>query len=405
MITASHNPREYNGYKVSWEHGGQIGEEIASAILQRMQAIDPTSIATSPARAEIAILGAPMDVRYLQRIDAHVIDRAPLADLKVVYDPLFGCGRRFVGPALFRAGVRPENLSIVEAHANPPEGHALGDFVGLKSPNPASPGALDLAIARAKSVGADIVLSTDPDSDRLVAAIPIEGVWTRLQANETWPVLLDDRLRKLKAKGKLPKDAVVVRSWVTTQLIDKVAADYGIPTIEVPTGFKWIAEQMLDHDVLAGFEESDGMSIGSHTREKDAQLAAVLVAETAAEARAQKKTLADLRDALYQRHGRHEAIVTDLTFEGVEGRRSIAKIRDVLAHRPEQIFGAGGAIEQKYDGARAKMADGTRVTVRPSGTEPKVKVYVEKIGRGEETVKEAHRLLDEVADRIRTETR
>jgi phosphoglucomutase len=411
MITASHNPKVYNGYKVSWEHGGQIGQEIAAAILARMRNIGSLDADVAIARpsgttshAALIRLAGEMDEKYLASIDAHVLDRKPLSELTVVYDPLYGCGRTLLPAALIRAGVRPNRLHLVEEHAHAPAGKALGDFDGLKSPNPASPGVLDAAIAKARAIGADLVLSTDPDADRLVAAVPTApGAWSVLPANQTWPVLLDHRLRALKARGRLSADGVIVRSWVTTRLLDAVAAQHGVRTIEVPTGFKWIAEQMIAHDVLGGFEESDGMSIGTHTREKDALLAAVLVAETAARARREAKTLADLRDELFVRFGKHEARVLDLTFEGADGRNAIGRVTDALARDPSSIFGSSAAarFEHRYDGARAFLSDGTTITVRPSGTEPKVKVYVEAIVRSEEAAGGARQLLDETADRIR----
>jgi phosphoglucomutase len=402
MITASHNPKIYNGYKVSWDHGGQIGKEIADAILEKMAGIDgaaiPQAAGAETLRGETVPLGRDMDERYLASIDAHVTDRRALGQLKVVYDPLYGCGRALVPEALRRAGVKPENLIRVEAHAHAPKDAALGDFVGLASPNPSSAGTLDRAIAKAKAIGADLVLATDPDSDRLVAAIPDHGTWRVLRANETWPVVLDERLKALKARGELDPKGAVVRSWVTTSLLDKIAGAYGLETIETPTGFKWIADAMLERNVLGGFEESDGMSVGSHTREKDAQLAAVLVAQAAGTLRARGQTLGDGLDALYARYGRHQAIVEDLTFDGVEGRAAIDRIRSLLAKTPEKVFTeAGASIEPRYDGVRAKLEDGTTITVRPSGTEPKVKVYVEAVGAPED----ASRLLADVSARIR----
>jgi phosphoglucomutase len=305
-----------------------------------------------------------------------------------------------VPEALRRAGVPPDAIRIVEEHAAAPEGHTLGDFHGISSPNPSSKGVLDRAIALAKETGADVVVATDPDADRLcVATKDASGEWRVLPANETWSVLLDQKLATMQAKGLLPADAVVVRSWVTTEMLDRIAESYGLEAEQVPTGFKWIGELMTRKNVLAGFEESDGMSMGTHTREKCAQLAAVLAAEAAAQAKAQGTTIIGLREALEAKHGRHEARVQDLSFEGIEGREAIGRIKTVLARSPEKVFSeAGTQIEQRYDGTRARLPSGAVVTVRPSGTEPKVKVYVEQIGGAEGR---ADRTLREIARRIR----
>jgi phosphoglucomutase len=381
MITASHNPREYNGYKVSWDHGGQIGKEIADSILKRRQKVSPSEIATQGGSEPIA-LGDGMDEEYISSISSHVLEKGLMSQLRVLYDPLYGAGRKILPEALARGGVNPKNITVLAEHADAPKGHTLGDFVGISSPNPSSKGVLDLAISRAKEVGADLVLATDPDADRLVAAVKDKsGGFTIMRANDLWPIVLDHRLATLKARGEIPENAAVVRSWVTSALIDAVASSYGVPTVETPTGFKWIAEVMVERPVLGGFEESDGMSIGTHTREKCGQLAGVVVAEAAAAAKAKGKTLLDVRDDLFAKHGKYEAIVEDLTFEGVEGRQAIQRVKETLAKKPEALWKGAGA-ENRYDGTRVKLEDGTTITVRPSGTEPKIKIYVEKIGEG-----------------------
>lgn len=389
MITASHNPKDDNGYKISWEHGGQIGPEIADAIFSRMTELLPeTGVFAAPTaapparRAEVVTLGHEVDEAYLKQLTAHVLDHAALADLRVVYDPLYGCGRRLLPEALLRAGLRAENLTMVEAHARPPAHGELGDFVGLTSLNPADRGVLDEAFALARAWGADLVLATDPDADRLVAGIEVDGAWTRLAANQTWPMVLEDRLTALAARGELTPDMVVVRSWVTTSLLDAIARAHGIRAVEVPTGFKWIAEEMTRRNVVGGFEESDGMSVGTHTREKDALLAALLVAEMAARAKARGETLAERLDGLARRFGRHENLARHLSFAGLEGRRALDRVRAVLCADPSAPFPADEVAEvtARHDGVEARLRAGTRVIIRPSGTEAKLKVYVEQVG-------------------------
>jgi phosphoglucomutase len=245
-----------------------------------------------------------------------------------------------------------------------------------------------------------LVLGTDPDSDRLEAkVVGKDGSATTLPSNDLWPIVLEEWLRALQADGRLPTDAIVVRSFVTSSLIDKVAAAFGIASIETPTGFKWIAEQMTTKTVLGGFEESNGMSIGTHTREKCAQLAAVMVAWTAARGASRGMSLVDMRDDQHRRYGKYEAKTLDLSFDGVEGRQAMGKIKAVLSDDPKRVFPEDGVriqvLEAGFDATRAHYKDGTVITVRPSGTEPKMKVYVESHGEGD-------KLAQAVAQRIRT---
>lgn len=412
-VTASHNPKEYNGYKVYWEDGAQLPPQHADQIAKNLEKID---IFTGPKTMDfdeavksgmITIFGEDCDKRFLEEVMKMVNDYdsvAKVADtFKVVYTPFHGCGHKLVPEALRRLGVKhiicePEQMKID------------GDFPTVKSPNPENPEGFYLAIDLAKKEGANFIIGTDPDSDRVgVMVQKADGEFQVVTGNQMGVLLLDYLIGAMKRAGTLPADAAMCKSLVSTEMARKVAESNGVACYDTFTGFKFMAEKMgqlegaHEKTVIMSFEESYGYMIGHYVRDKDAVTASMLIAEMAAWYATQGMTLADALQALFEKYGWYGEKTLNLVMPGVDGVEKMAKLMaDLRANPPKEIGGVkvvayrdykpgietnvltGETTEMELKGSnvlRYHTEDGTAIIVRPSGTEPKVKVYVLTLGK------------------------
>ena len=406
VITASHNPAKYNGYKVYWSHGGQCAPEQAASILACINAVPMFGETTcdfdaAVADGRITMIGDAEDEAYyaacLSVRPYPELLREKGASLPIVYTPLHGSGNLPVRELLRRAGV--SNVAVVPEQAEPD-----GAFPTVSAPNPEDPNAFRLAFALAEQTGARVALATDPDADRLGVAVKrSDGEWAVLTGNQIGCLLLEHLLSALSEKGALPKNGAVVKSLVSTQLADAIAARYGVAMIDVLTGFRFISEQIDrfaatgEKTFLFGFEESYGFLAGGHSRDKDAILSAVLAAEMCVSYAERGMTLYDGLQALYRTYGYYKERVASYTLEGKAGMERIAaamqSLRDDpvrslagLPVRAAEDYAAGvrlsadGAAEPltlpKTNLIRLLLDGGAWVVVRPSGTEPKLKLYI-----------------------------
>jgi len=423
VITASHNPPQYNGYKVYWEHGGQTGPEQAEEIFKRIERAGYFSVSGMPEsealeRGLLQYIGTEIDEEYYKATSSLLLDpellRRAGEELKVVYTPLHGAGRVPVTRLLSRVGVK--NLFVVPEQAEP-----NGDFPTVKAPNPEFPEAFELGIRLADEKGADLILATDPDSDRLGVAVRRgEGGFALLTGNQIGSLLIHYILSTRAEKGTLPKNGLVVKSIVSTSMADAVCAHYGVEMRHVLTGFRFISEQIAEcvrtgeRTFLFGFEESYGFLAGSFARDKDAVCAAMLVAEAAAKYAQEGKTLYDVLGDMYATYGYFAESVKSYTLEGKAGVEKIARAMAMLRGEEIKTFG-GLAVESREDlkagerryadgrveGTGLPRADvlryflegGSWLCVRPSGTEPKLKLYIGGAAGGK-------RELDELLARL-----
>lgn len=402
MITASHNPKEYNGYKVYGEDGGQMVPEAVETIVTELEKIsDIFNITLDLDDKNIQIIDQELDDKYLENIATITVDKELVANegksLKFVYTPLHGTGQYIGEKALQQAGFT--NYSIVKEQAV-----IDGDFPTVKKPNPEDAAALEMAINYAQNNGADVVVATDPDADRMGAAVKLaDGTFQVLTGNQIAAVLVNYLLTAKKNTNTLPKNGAIVTSVVSSRFASKVADSFGIITADVLTGFKYIAatideyEATKEHTFLFGFEESFGYLVKPFSHDKDAIQALVLFAEVSAYYKSQGKTFADGLQELFEKFGYFEEKTISLDFPGIHGNDEmaaiIAKFRD---NQPSKIGDLNvirtqdfsTATETTADGETAKLPqpkanvlkywleDGSWVAVRPSGTEPKLKFYI-----------------------------
>lgn len=412
VITASHNPKEYNGYKAYWSDGAQVVAPHDRAIIAEVRAVTSVEdirfadFEEAKAAGMIVLIGREVDEAYLQAIEsvrlAKDLDPAFAADLRIVYSPLHGTGVTLIPEALRRWGF--SQVILVEEQATPD-----GTFPTAPRPNPEERPAMRLALAKAARERADLVMATDPDADRIGIAVPdARGEWVLLSGNETASLMVHFICERLKAQGRLPADGVVVKTIVTTELIAAIARAHGLAVEDVLTGFKWIGAKIRAWEdarvaglpaktFLFGGEESYGYLVGTHARDKDAVVCACVIAEMAAWAKSQGKTLLDLLDDLHERHGVHLESLRSLERAGLSGLEEIrGMMRRLRAAPPTEI--AGHPVETLMDvqaGTRRRLADGReeaidlprsdvlhftlrgggKVVARPSGTEPKIKFY------------------------------
>lgn len=406
VITASHNPAKYNGYKVYWSHGGQCTPEQAADILRRIQLVPMFAarlceLDEAVADGRVTMVGKEEDEAYyaasLSVLPYPDLLREKGGSLPIVYTPLHGTGNLPVRELLRRAGVT--NVSVVPEQAEPD-----GAFPTVHAPNPEDPDAFRLAIQLAERTGAHVCLATDPDADRLgVAVKKHDGGWAVLTGNQIGCLLLEHLLSALSEQGRLPKNGVVIKSIVSTRLADAIAARYGVQLIDVLTGFRFISEQIDafqksgEKQFLFGFEESYGFLAGGFSRDKDAILSAVLAAEMCVAFAERGMTLYDGLQALYRTYGFYHERVASYTLEGKAGIERIAATMDALRREPvtavagltvaatedydaRQRTDAGGAVAPlslpRSNLIRLLLADGSWIVVRPSGTEPKLKLYI-----------------------------
>lgn len=391
MVTASHNPKEYNGYKVFWSDGAQITSPVDKDIVAEVNAITDPSMVKFEATdecGEIETMGAQMDEDYLNDILSLMLSpeaRAKHTDLKFVYTPLHGTGVRLVPEALKRLGFK--NVYHV-----PDQDVSDGNFPTVMSPNPEEPSALKMAIETADRENADIVLATDPDADRMgIAVRDNDGKIVLFNGNQTGSMLTYYILTRWKELGKLDSTKYVVKTIVTTELIRAIAEKFGVKVYNVLTGFKYIAEIVKQNEgkgeFICGGEESYGFNVGEFVRDKDAVIACSMVAECACWAAEQGKTLYQLLQDIYKEFGYYRESLTSLVRKGKSGVEEIAKIMSDLRTTPPTEL-AGSPVTKIIDYNKPEETGlpksnvlqffneaGDVVSVRPSGTEPKIKFY------------------------------
>ncbi len=391
MITASHNPKEYNGYKVFWSDGAQVISPVDKDIVAEVAKItDPSMVKFERGEnaAPIEVMSHEMDEAYLNAVSTLMLSpeaRERHKDIKIVYTPIHGSGVSIIPEFLAKLGF--ENIYHV-----PEQDVVDGNFPTVDSPNPEEPGALAMAVEVANREGADVVMATDPDADRLgIAVRDNEGKMVLLNGNQTASILTYYILRRWDELGKLDSTKYCVKTIVTTELIRAIAAKYGVKVYNVLTGFKWIANIVKENEgkgeFICGGEESYGFNIGEFVRDKDAPISCAMVAECAAWAADQGKTLYQLLQDIYAEFGYYKESLISVVRKGKAGAEEIAAIMTNYRNNPPKEM-AGSPVVKVIDYSKPETTGlpasnvlqfyneaGDVVTVRPSGTEPKIKFY------------------------------
>ncbi|AAT87062.1 phosphoglucomutase [Streptococcus pyogenes JRS4] len=411
MVTASHNPAPFNGYKVYGQDGGQLPPADADALTDFIRAIENpfavelADLDESKSSGLIQVIGEDVDMEYLREVKDVNINQVLInnfgKDMKIVYTPLHGTGEMLTRRALAQAGF--ESVVVVESQAK-----ADPDFSTVKSPNPESQAAFALAEELGREVDADVLVATDPDADRLGVEIrQPDGSYKNLSGNQIGAIIAKYILEAHKTAGTLPENAALAKSIVSTELVTKIAESYGATMFNVLTGFKFIAEKIQEfeekhnHTYMFGFEESFGYLIKPFVRDKDAIQAVLLVAEIAAYYRSRGLTLADGIDEIYKEYGYFAEKTISVTLSGVDGAAEIKKIMDKFRENgPKQFDNTDIVLLEDFQKQTATKNDGTIsnlttppsnvlkytladdswIAVRPSGTEPKIKFYIATIG-------------------------
>ena len=407
-VTASHNPKEYNGYKVYWEDGAQLPPKHADQVAKKMKELDVFNCVKradydeAVAQGLITLMGAETDEKFLANVMAQVNDKAVVEQVAdtftMVYTPFHGTGYKLIPEALRRLGMKhvicvPEQMVID------------GNFPTVASPNPENPEGFYLAVDLAKANGADFILGSDPDADRVGIMVKTsDGEFRVISGNQTGVLLLDYLIGAKRRTGKMPENPVALKTIVTTEMARKVAEDNGLKCYDTFTGFKFLAEKKDkleasgEGKVIFSYEESYGYMLGDYVRDKDAVSASVELTEMAAWYASQGMTLYDAIQALYKKYGYFAEKTHNLVMPGLDGLKDMANLMKSLRENPPaEISGVRVAVRKDYaDGSvidcatgekttmelsgsnvlRFEMADGTSVIVRPSGTEPKIKVYI-----------------------------
>ena len=415
MITASHNPAPFNGYKVYGEDGGQMPPHDADALTTYIRAIEnPFAVEVADVEAEkasglIEVIGEAVDAEYLKEVKDVNINPTLIEefgkDMKIVYTPLHGTGEMLARRALAQAGF--DSVQVVEAQAT-----SDPDFSTVKSPNPESQAAFALAEELGRQVGADVLVATDPDADRVgVEVLQKDGSYLNLSGNQIGAIMAKYILEAHKNAGTLPENAALCKSIVSTDLVTKIAESYGATMFNVLTGFKFIAEKIQEfeekhnHTYMMGFEESFGYLIKPFVRDKDAIQAVLVVAELAAYYRSRGLTLADGIEEIYKEYGYYAEKTISVTLSGVDGAEQIKKIMAKFRNnapkewnataitvvedfKAQTATAADGTVTNlttpPSDVLKYTLADGSWIAVRPSGTEPKIKFYIAVVGGSNE---------------------
>ena len=407
-VTASHNPPEYNGYKVYWSDGAQLPPQHAAAIAAQMEQLDvfddiqSLAYETALDKGRITLMGKETDDKFLAHVLAQINDKASVAKVAdtftMVYTPFHGTGYQQIPYVLGELGIR-------HLHCVPEQMVIDGTFPTVKSPNPETPESFALALDLAKKVNADLILGSDPDADRVAIQVKDKnGQYVQISGNQTGVLLLDYLIGAKKRAGTLPADAVALKSLVTTDMARVVAAAHGVKSYNTFTGFKFMAEKKNQLEaagqghVIFSYEESIGYMIGDYVRDKDAVTASLLLTEMTAWYAAQGMTLLDALDALYAKYGYYGEKTLNLVMPGLEGMALMANLMAKLRQTPPAEIAGTTVLRQKdyQDGTERDtasgavspmalvgsnvlaydLADETTLVVRPSGTEPKIKVYV-----------------------------
>ncbi len=408
-ITASHNPKEYNGYKAYWEDGAQLAPEQASVVSNersKFDCLDTSNIIgfdEGVRSGMITVLGAEFDAKYIDEVVATAINPGLVADvadtLKVVYTPLHGAGYKLVPQIFRRIGLK--HLYTVDSQMIPD-----GNFPTVKKPNPEYPDVFTTGIEIADSVGSDLIIATDPDSDRVgVMTRTKGGEFTTITGNQMGALLLDYAISQRKLLGKLPEYAYCVKSIVSTDMAYKIAESNGIKLHDVLTGFKFIGEVIKNYEkdgkadgFVLGFEESYGYLLGAYARDKDAVEGSMMILEMTAFYKKQNMTLSDALEALYAKYGFYSERVIDIYMEGLDGIEKRRKIMQALRDNSPLSIGGysvskvgdykkGTVLDTKTGAEKSTnqpssdvlyytLSNDDKIIVRPSGTEPKIKIYI-----------------------------
>lgn len=425
VVTASHNPSKYNGYKAYGADGTQLGPEAADFVLSIMQKVDmftevkSMDFDTAVKEGKIVYIDDDIIEEYLDCVEAQRVEKdTDLSDLKVVYTPLHGAGNKPVRAILKRIGI--DKVTVVPEQELPD-----GNFPTAPYPNPEIRQAFECALKLAETVNPDILLATDPDSDRVGIAVKNGDDYKLFTGNDVGALLLNYILERRKANGTLPENPVAVKTIVTTELVQKICDNYGCALINVLTGFKFIGEQISilaeqgeEDRYILGFEESYGYLAGSYARDKDAVVASMLICEMTAYYKSQGLSLIDVLDNLYKKYGYYYATQRSFTSEGQSGLAKIKQIMENLrTNPPKEICGSKVVKFDDYgksvsydtvNGTNAEltlpksnvlcyfMEDGSSFIVRPSGTEPKIKSYLCAVGSSaEDADNKLNRLIEE----------
>ena len=426
MITASHNPKEYNGYKVYGPDGGQLPPEAVQIVIDEMARTDIFSIEyddldTAISKGDVTIVGPELNEKFLEVVKTQQLNPKAVAEVadtfKLIYTPFHGTGSRPVKEILKRIGFK--NVLVVKEQDTED-----GNFPTVKSPNPENKEGFTIAIEMAKENDVDVIIGTDPDCDRVgIVVRDADGVYRTLTGNQTGALLVEYILRSKQEQGTLPKDGVVIKTIVTTELAAEIAKSYGIETMNVFTGFKYIGEKMTEfaekknHTYLIGFEESYGYLIGTHARDKDGVVASMLIAEMAAYYKTKGMSLYEAMQEVYKKYGYFAEQTNAYTMPGKDGMERMASILAGLRdNKPVSVNGLNIAKTTDYldqtitddkgnteplvglpksNVLRYDLSDGkSYFIVRPSGTEPKIKLYM---GTSSDSMESATAILNGIA--------
>lgn len=426
VVTASHNPPEYNGYKVYWADGGQVPFPRDMEIIKEVEAVSDFKEIKKADKEQAAkdglfnIAGKEVDDEYVKNVKAQLINPDLIKsakDLKIVYTPLHGTGNIPVRRVLKEVGF--ENVNVVPEQELPDS-----EFSTVGYPNPEDPKAFTLAMKLADEIGADIVVGTDPDADRVGAVVKNgKGEYVILTGNMTGVLLTEYILSSKKESGRLPENGAVVSTIVSTDLTKAIAKNYGVDYFEVLTGFKYIGEKIKEfekdgsHTYLFGFEESYGCLAGTYARDKDAVVATMLICELAAFYKSKGMTLYEGLQEVYKKYGFYKESIKSITLKGIEGIENMKKIMETFrSGTPEEIGGSKVVESRDYNAGTFKnyqtgedgkvnlpksnvlyyvLENGTWFCVRPSGTEPKIKIY---FGSKGESLEAAEKNIENALD-------
>ena len=427
MVTASHNPKEYNGYKAYWNDGGQLVSPHDKNVIAEVEKIlDPSMVNFKRNPDLITVLGEDFDDIYLEKVYGLSLSLDLIKkhkDMRIVYTPIHGTGRRLVPEILKRKGF--ENVYCVEEQMV-----VDGNFPTVKSPNPEEPAAMALAVKKAQEVNADLVMATDPDADRVGIAIKDDkGEFILLNGNQTGSLFVYYLLTRWNELGKLTGKEFIVKTIVTTELIFEMAKKYNVDRYDVLTGFKYIADKILELEgkkqFIGGGEESYGYLAGDFVRDKDAVIATSMVAEAAAWAAEQGKTLYQLLMDIYKEFGLYKEKLVSLTKKGISGTEEIKAMMAKFRATPPTVIAGEKVVETRdYKLQEAKdlltgkvtpitlpksdvlqffTESGSKITIRPSGTEPKIKFYFSMKGDASKGLEAAIKTLDAKLDQAAKE--
>lgn len=429
VVTASHNPKEYNGYKVYWNDGAQLVPPHDKNVIIEVQAIKSLDeIKFGANKQNISIIGEEIDEAYLGKMVQYSLNPeavAKHADMKIVYTPIHGTGITLVPKGMKRFGFN--NLHIVEAQATPD-----GNFPTVQSPNPEEASALALAIQEAKNINADLVIATDPDADRIgIAVKDLDGNFILVNGNQTASLLTYYLVNQWKEKGKLKGNEMIVSTIVTSTLLGEMTRKAGIEYFDVLTGFKWIAEVIRNYEgektFIGGGEESYGFMIGDYVRDKDAIISSCMIAEIAAWAAEKGKSLFEILIDIYLEFGFYKEKLVNVVRKGLSGQAEIKAMMENFRNNPPKTIAGFNVVQlkdyqlqkatdlitgtqtpidlPKSDVLQFYLSDGSRISVRPSGTEPKIKFYFGVKGKlnSKDEFKKVDAELEALVEQIITE--